>query len=337
MKKMIILLSLVLFTLSLSACQRTITDYQVKEDGLVRFESLVFLDENQKNASFFVVLEDGNLYLARFSDDDDESIIIYPIAIEGNYTTPIFIEEPLVINSRYGGYLVGSFEGEKQLISLSMNREFLTGNMNGSISLSPLQHYIYVSYRWILESYVPHYNDGKIEYYDQSLDLLDADDLDLVPELLVIYDDHLYYVSELYDESTWLVIEENTDATWGIIYKGRYNTLNVSIITSDYQIKQCVHGGLCTDSYHINEEVIAHQPIFQRYMPGEVPFILVETQTRFIILNETQSLISVVAKKDNYAGYHVFVNGEGGYLAQYQIIDGLITRTLHRVVNFNDI
>lgn len=337
MKKFIILLFFVFFVLGLSACQRHISDYQIKWDSVVRFDSLIFLDDNQKNAAFFIVFDDGNLYLARFTDDDDESLRIYPISIEGNYTKPINIEDTLVVNSRYGGYLVGSFEGEKQMISLSMDREFLTGNMSGVISLYPLENYLYVGYRWITFDYVPNYNNGSIEYYDQEMTLLDVDDDDLIPELLVVYENTLYYISNLYDESTWITIEDNTHASSGMIYQGRYNTLNVSIISHDQTIKQCISGMDCTNPYAINEEVLMHKPIFKRYMPGKVPFIFVETPTRFIILNETQSLISVVAKAEGYIGYHVYVTGDGGYLAQYQFIDGYIDRTLHRVVNLNDI
>lgn len=337
MKKIFIMISLIGSLLFLSSCQRTISDYQVKDDGILRFDTLIFLDDNQKNASFFITFDDGQIYLARFSDDDDESLRISPIMIEGNYTVPIYIDDVLSVNSRYGGYLIGTFQHEKKLISLTINREFLTGNTHGSISLAPLDYYTYISYRWILSLGIPNYVDEKISYYDQTMTLLDVNDWDAVYEILAIYQGSLYYIIDLFDESSWSLIEENSDVTSGVIYKGRYNTLNVSIIRDDQTIQQCFVEGFCSDPYGIGEEVITHKPIFQRYMPGNVPFILVETPTRFIILNETQSLISVVAKKDGYAGYHVYVNSEGGYLAQYQIVDGYVERSLHRVVNLNDI
>ena len=337
MKKIIILLSLIAGIFFLSACQRTISDYQIKDDGILRFDSLIFLDDNQKNASFFMTFNDDEIYLVRFSDDDDESLVVSPITIEGNYTLPIYINDVLSVNSRYGGYLVGTFQDEEKLISLTINREFLTGNSNGILSLSPLDVYDYVSYRWILSAGIPNYVDKEISYYDQTMTLLDVNDWDAVYEILTIFQGSLYYIPDLFDESSWTLIEENIDVTSGVIYKGRYNTLNVSIIHEDNTIQQCFVDDFCSDPYAINEEVITHKPIFQRYMPGQVPFILVETPTRFIILNETQSLISVVAKKEGYAGYHVYVNGEGGYLAQYQIVDGYVERSLHRVVNLNDI
>lgn len=330
----IILMSVIFF---ITACQPTISDYQITDDGILRFDSLIFLDENQKNASFFMTFNDDEIYLVRFSDDDDDSLRVSPITIEGNYTIPIYIDDVLSVNSRYGGYLIGTFQDEKTLISLTINREFLTGHSNGTLSLSPLDFYDYVSYRWILSAGIPNYVDGEISYYDQTMTLLDVNDWDAVYEILTVYDGSLYYIPDLFDESSWFLIEEKTDVTSGVIYKGRYNTLNVSIIDEDDTIVQCYVNDYCSEPYHINEEVIAHKPIFQKYMPGKVPFILVETETRFIILNETQSLISVVAKAEGYKGYHVYVTGDGGYLAQYQIIDGYIERTLHRVVNLNDI